>query len=78
MGLAQHRKGGIHSHGRNGLPARSCHGKDAVFDFLIGIPESLLHTLPLLGAKLRHPFIGNLQIMEIHQIPVQPFPVGLP
>ena len=77
-GGREHRQRRIHPHCRNGFPAVFCHGENAVFYLLIGIPESLLHPFQFPGSKLRHPLVGNFQVMEMHQIPVKPFPIGLP
>ncbi|GFI69464.1 hypothetical protein IMSAG249_01287 [Lachnospiraceae bacterium] len=77
-GLAKHRERCIHAHSRDGFAAVLRHGKDTVFHLLIGISEGLLHPLAFFLRKYRDSFVGNIQVMEVHQIPVQPFSVRRP
>ena len=75
--VGEHRQRGVHTHGPNGLAAVEGHGAYAVAVLLIGIAEGHLQPGAVLPAQRGHRLVGNLQVVELHQVAVQPLPVGL-
>ena len=77
MLFTEHRQRRIHAHGGGGLGPVPGHGEQGVLDLLVGIAEGLVQPVPqLLGVGLHLP-VGDGQVLEVDQMPVQPFAVGL-
>ena len=77
MGVAQHCQRGIAAHGAGGLAAVFRHLQHDLADVLIAVAEGLLQPNQLLLGMGGNPLVGDLQIGQVHQIPVQPLAVGL-
>ena len=75
-GLRQYGKRDVGTHGGNGLRAGFRHRQDGVLYILIGITKGLVQLIPQLLAVLLHLEIGDRQILQVHQVGVQPFAVG--
>ena len=76
--VIQHCQGNVDAHSGGGLRPGAGHGEDGVPHVLIGIAEGLLEPGKLLPAPGLHPVVGDGQVGEVDQVPVQPLPVGLP
>ena len=77
MGVAERRQGGVAAHGSGRLAAVFRHLQQDVVHILIAVAEGLLQPHQLLVAGGCHLLIGHLQVGQIHQVPIQPFAVGL-
>ena len=73
----QHRQGNVRPHGGGGLCPGAGHGQNGVLHILIGVAKRLLHLGTALRGIALHPLVGDGQILQLHQVPVQPFPVGI-
>ena len=73
----KHCQRAVRSHSGHRLRPIKRHGKNHGLILFISISISLLQPCPLLLVHKRHPFIGNGKAFQIHQIIVQPFPIGL-
>ena len=78
MLFGEHRQRTVGSHGGHRLDAVPGHGQDHGPILLVGVAVSLLELRPLLLRIALHPLVGDFQILKLHQVGVQPFPVGLP
>ena len=72
----QHRQGNIRPHGGGGFRPCPGHGQDGVLDILPGVAERLLHLCQPFRRAGLHPVVGNGQVLQLEQPPVQPFAVG--
>ena len=75
MMLRQHGDGHVVTHGSGGLDPVLRHGKDHVQDVLVAVAEDLVEAVAHgLGVDRDLP-VRHRQILHLHQIAVQPFPV---
>ena len=77
MLLGQYGQRCIHTHGGNALCPVLCHGKDGGGQILVGVTEGLLHKYAFFFAVDGDLLVGDFQILQLHQIVIQPFAVGL-
>ena len=77
MLFRKHCKRCICSHCRNSLRTVPCHTVNRISVLFIGIPKSFLHPGKGFPLIFLHADIGDLQIMQLHQITVQPLTVRL-
>ena len=78
MGFGQHRQWNVRTHGGDFLGAGFGHGQNGIVHILIGIPKGLIQLVPLLLGVHGHLVIGHRQLLQGHQILVQPLPKRLP
>ena len=78
MLFRQHRQGDIRAHGGDLLGAGAGHGQNGIVDVLIGVAEGLVELLPLSLGIHGHLFVGHRQLLQPHQVLIQPLAVGLP
>lgn len=75
--VGEDRQWDVHPHGGGGLRPGACHREDGVFHILIGITEGLLQPGQLLLGVAGHLFVGDRQVLQPDEAPVQPLAVGL-
>ena len=76
MLLGEHCQGRVVAHGKGRLHAVFRHGKDLVFDVLIGVAENFVQPVSHLLRVNRDLAVGDLKVRQMEEIAVQPFPVG--
>ena len=74
--VVQHRQGDVDAHGGGGLGGVPGHGEDGGLHVFIGVAEGLLDAGQLLPGVGLHPVVGDGQVPQPHQVPVQPLAVG--
>ena len=77
MLLREHSKWCICSHCRDPLRTIQGHAVNRFSVVLISISKCLLHSGELFPFILLHPDVGNLQVVQFHQVTVQPLTVRL-
>ena len=75
-GLREHGERDVGAHGGDGLGAGFRHGQDGVLDILISVAEGLVELVPQDLAVLFDLEVGDGQVLEMHQVGVQPLAVG--
>ena len=78
MGLGEDGQRRVMPHGKSRLHGIFRHGKDLVLHILVGVAEHLVEPVADLLGMDRNLVIGNGKLVQMQQISVQPFPVGLP
>ena len=74
----QDRQGQVVAHGRRRFGAVAGHGENGVLDILIGVGKSLLQSGPVIAVQGDGLLVGDGQVLEGHQMLVQPLAVGQP
>ncbi len=77
MLLGQHGQRDIMTHGSRILHAVHRHGADRAGHIVIGIAEHLVQAVTYGLRMLRNLLIGNRQLIQMQQLPIQPLTVGL-
>ena len=77
MLMVQYGEGRIHTHGADSFGAIQRHISDGSSVFLVCISECFLQSCPFLTRVFLHRKIGDFQILQFHQVAVQPFSVRL-
>ncbi len=73
----KHRQRDINAHRGGGLRPGARHGQNGVFQIFVVIAKRLLQTRQCLRIDPFDAPVGNGQILQPHQVPIQPFSVGV-
>ena len=75
--VTQDSQRGVGAHGSGRLGTGPGHGQDQLLDFLVFVAKDLLQAGQLLAGVAGDLDVGNLQVLQPDQIPVDPLAVGL-